>query len=372
MIPDAYLWHMKIGIIGTRGIPNRYGGFEQFAEYAAPILVQKGHEVTVYNSSLHPYKEANWHGVQIVSRFDPEDKIGTAGQFIYDLNCILHARKQNFDIILQLGYTSSSIWSFLFPKNTKVVTNMDGLEWKRSKYSKPVQSFLKYAERLAAKNSTALIADSPGIAQYLKEKYKRESYDVAYGAELFKDGDVEYIKAFNIEPYKYYMLVARAEPENNIETIIKGYLQSKASFPMLVIGNYTNGYGNYLQKKYKSENLRFTGGVYNINLLNQLRFHSLLYFHGHSVGGTNPSLLEAMASGALIAAHKNVFNENVTQDEAFYFSTETEVTSIINKVTDKSVYKAWLEKNFEKINSKYKWSVIANKLEECFFHVLEN
>jgi hypothetical protein len=363
---------MKIGIIGTRGIPNRYGGFEQFAEYAAPLLVQKGHEVTVYNSSLHPYKETQWNGVEIVVRFDPEDKIGTAGQFIYDLNCILHARKQNFDIILQLGYTSSSIWSFLFPKKSKVVTNMDGLEWKRSKYSKPVQQFLKYAERLAATKSTALIADSPGIAKYLKEKYKKESYDVAYGAELFKDADVEYLKAFHIEPFKYYMLIARAEPENNIEPIIKGFLKSNASFPLLIVGNYNNGYGTYLQKKYKSEHLRFTGGIYDINLLNQLRFYSLLYFHGHSVGGTNPSLLEAMASGALIAAHDNVFNKSVTLEEAFYFSNETDVSKIIKEVTDKSVYTAWVDKNFEKINSKYKWSVIANKLEESLFHVLEN
>lgn len=104
---------MKIAILGTRGIPNYHGGFEQFAEFLSRYLVSKEHEVVVYCSSLHPYQKSEWEGVKLIHKYDPEDKIGTAGQFIYDLNCILDSRNQNFDIILQLGYTSSSIWSFL-------------------------------------------------------------------------------------------------------------------------------------------------------------------------------------------------------------------------------------------------------------------
>src|SRR5215469_9735731 len=154
---------MNIGIIGTRGIPNQYGGFEQFAEFIAPALVERGHAVTVYNSSLHPYKENNWKGVNLVHQYDAEGKLGTAGQFIYDFNCIKDSRKRKFDVILQLGYTSSSVWSFLFPKKSVLVTNMDGLEWKRTKYSKPVRRFLRYAEKWAATYSDFLIADSKGI-----------------------------------------------------------------------------------------------------------------------------------------------------------------------------------------------------------------
>src|SRR5918993_3845856 len=100
---------MKIGIIGTRGIPNQYGGFEQFTEFVGPALVARGHDVYVYNSSLHSYEEASWKGVHLIKKSDPEDRVGTMGQFIYDLNCILDTRKRNFDIIFQLGYTSSSI-----------------------------------------------------------------------------------------------------------------------------------------------------------------------------------------------------------------------------------------------------------------------
>ena len=176
---------MKIGIIGTRGIPNYYGGFEQFAEYLSVDLVKAGHEVFVYNSHSHPFQESNWNGVNIIHCNDPEDKMGTAGQFIYDLNCILDSRKRKFDIILQLGYTSSSIWGWLLPSKSIIVTNMDGLEWKRSKYSKPVQKFLQFAEYLGVKFSDHLIADSVGIQSYLKEKYKKDSVYIPYGANVF-------------------------------------------------------------------------------------------------------------------------------------------------------------------------------------------
>ena len=126
---------MKIGILGTRGIPNHHGGFEQFAESLAVYLVRKGHIVHVYNSSTHPFQQKLFKGVNIIHCFDPENRIGTIGQFIYDLNCIMDAKQRKFDILLQLGYTSNSVWGFLLPKRSIIVTNMDGLEWKREKYN---------------------------------------------------------------------------------------------------------------------------------------------------------------------------------------------------------------------------------------------
>jgi superfamily II DNA/RNA helicase len=124
---------MRIAILGTRGIPNFYGGFEQFAQYLSEDLVKKDHEVYVYNSHTHPYQKSEWNGVNIIHCKDPENIIGTAGQFIYDLNCILDSRKRNFDVILQLGYATTSIWFWLLPKKAVVITNMDGLEWRRSR-----------------------------------------------------------------------------------------------------------------------------------------------------------------------------------------------------------------------------------------------
>src|SRR5438045_1972055 len=123
---------LKIGILGCRGIPNAYGGFEQFAEYLSAALVERGHDVWVYNSHKHPYQYNVWKGVHIVHCIDWEYRLGAAGQFVYDYNCLTDARKRNFDVLLQLGYTSNSIWYMRWPKNTINLVNMDGLEWKRT------------------------------------------------------------------------------------------------------------------------------------------------------------------------------------------------------------------------------------------------
>ena len=169
---------------GTRGIPNHYGGFEQFAQYLSEGLCQMGHEVFVYNSHNHPYQKNKWNEVNIIHCYDPEFKLGTIGQFIYDFNCTLDSRKRNFDVILQLGYTSSSVWNWLFKRTTRLFTNMDGLEWKRTKFSRPVSLFLKYAEKLAVKHSDVLISDSLGIQSYLEKKYAVKS-NIFHMEQLF-------------------------------------------------------------------------------------------------------------------------------------------------------------------------------------------
>lgn len=354
---------MKIGIIGTRGIPNQYGGFEQFIEFVAPGLVMRGHEVYVYNSSVHPYKESTYKGVHIIRKPDPENKIGTAGQFVYDFNCIRDSRKRNYDVILQLGYTSSSIWTFLYPSGSLLVTNMDGLEWKRSKYSKPVQSFLKYAERWAALHSDALIADSRGIQDYLQQKYKKSSAFIAYGAIPFHNADESVAAEFSLLNYNYNLLIARMEPENNIETIIKGHLKAAKKTTLAIIGGTRNAYGKKLRSTYESEQVRFLGPVYDMTKLNSLRYFSQFYFHGHSVGGTNPSLLEAMASRALIVAHDNVFNKTVTGNDAFYFSSATDIAAIIDGPVKKQDCAAMLNNNMDRVNNEYSWQKITTALE---------
>jgi len=363
---------MKIGIIGTRGIPNRYGGFEQFIEYVAPALVQRGHDVYVYNSSLHPYRESTYKGVHVIRRFDPESKIGTAGQFIYDLNCILDSRRRAYDVILQLGYTSSSIWSFLYPRKSKLVTNMDGLEWKRSKYSRPVQRFLKVAERWAVQSSDVLIADSRGIQQYLLQRYNKPSQFIAYGAIPFTNPDESVLQNFSLEKYAYNLVIARMEPENNIETIIRGHLQSNRKWKLVIIGGTGNQYGTKLKRTYASEWIHFAGPVYDMNLLNNLRYFSHYYFHGHSVGGTNPSLLEAMASGALIVAHNNPFNKSVLQQDAFYFDSPADITAILSSTNTKAAHAALLAGNLRKIENEYSWEHITRSLEQVLIEAASN
>ena len=361
-----YRFFMKIALLGTRGIPNHYGGFEQFAEYFAVFLAQNNHEVYVYNSHNHPYQETIFKGVNIIHKYDPEYKIGTAGQFIYDLNCILDSRNQQFDIILQLGYTSNSVWHFLLPKKPIIITNMDGLEWKRTKYSKNIQKILKYAEKLAVKSSDYLISDSIGIQNYIKKTYNKNSTYIAYGAEMFLNPDVSILKTYNIKPEQYNLILARLEPENNIDMVLQAVAQSENTTPILVIGNHQTAYGTFLKDKYKTKkNIQFLGAIYNITALNNLRHFSKLYFHGHTVGGTNPSLLEAMASGALIAAHKNEFNQSILNKNALYFSSATEVQNILEN-TNKKDNLHMVTNNIDTIATDFNWNKINDHYLQLF------
>lgn len=354
---------MKIAILGTRGIPNHYGGFEQCAEYLALGLVKRGHDVIVYNSHNHPYRESEWNGVKLIHCYDPETSLGTAGQFIYDLNCILNVRSHKVDVILQLGYTSSSAWGWLLPRNAVVTTNMDGLEWTRSKYSDKVKKFLLWAESLGVKYSDHLISDSIGIQDYLRDKYNVYSEFIPYGADVFTKQNSSVLKEYNLEAYNYDLLIARLEPENSIEIILDGVALANSNRPFLVIGNHKTRYGEYLKEKFKAFDLiRFIGGIYDINKLNNIRYFSNIYFHGHTVGGTNPSLLEAMASGSLICANDNPFNKYILGEDALYFRNQNDVCKVLEDGNStKSGLQSFLENNRQKITDLYTWDRIVDQ-----------
>jgi glycosyltransferase involved in cell wall biosynthesis len=160
------------------------------------------------------------------------------------------------------------------------------------------------------------------------------------------------------------------EPENNIETILKGHAQSQTEKKLILVGNHTNKFGTYLKEKYESDKVIFWGPVYDLTFLNNLRYFSHLYFHGHSVGGTNPSLLEAMASNALIVAHRNIFNRGVLETEAFYFHSAEDIAEIIRRVIEKKDYGQFLQCNWSKIEKYYSWNFITNQLEALFIKLL--
>ncbi|ASU35173.1 DUF1972 domain-containing protein [Mucilaginibacter xinganensis] len=364
---------LRIAILGTRGVPNYYGGFEHISEYVSEGLVKRGHAVTVYNSHNHPYKEASWNGVQIRHCFDPEYLIGTAGQFVYDLNCLLDARKRNFDAILIMGYTSSSVWGKLYPPKSTIITNMDGLEWKRSKYSPQVQKFLKYAEKLAVKYSQFYISDSMVIKTYLNEKYNINSKYIPYGADLFSEAEREQVHTREALKEDYFLLMARMEPENNIETILEGFNNSSSHRKFKVLGDTGNRFGKFITHKFKNdERIEFKGSIFDTGKVRALQNNSYLYFHGHSVGGTNPSLLEAMASEALIAAHNNPFNKSVLNADAFYFSNAKEVRNIVETVQRTAPERAMVSNNLHKIKFQFNWEKIIDQYEQFIIECHNN
>lgn len=356
---------LRIGILGTRGVPNHYGGFEHISEYVSAGLVKRGHSVTVYNSHNHPYAENNWNGVEIKHCYDPEYLIGSAGQFVYDLNCILDAREKNFDVVLIMGYTSSSVWGKLYPEKSTIITNMDGLEWKRSKYSKKVQLFLKHAERLAVKYSEHYIADSMVIKSYLNEKYSINSKYIPYGADLYSEEEREQYDEGDALKEDYFLLMARMEPENNIETILEGFNHSNSDKKFKVLGDTDNRFGKFITHKFANDDrIEFKGSIFNNAKVRALQNSSYLYFHGHSVGGTNPSLLEAMASEALIAAHNNPFNRSVLNTDAFYFSNANEVRSLVETVQRKDIERTMVSNNLHKIKYQFNWEKVIDQYEE--------
>jgi glycosyltransferase involved in cell wall biosynthesis len=329
------------------------------ASFLAPGLVEKGHQVTVYNPHTHPYQEKIWNGVEIVHCYDPV-RLGSASQFIYDLNCILDARRKQFDVWLLLGYTSSSIWGALYPRNTAIINNMDGLEWQRSKYNKPVKHFLRLAEKLAVRYSPFLVADSKAIQSYLYEQYGVTSSYIAYGAPEPRDIDAKWLSDFGVEPGKYSLVLARMEPENNIAMVLEGFCKTATNSKMLVIGNIDTKYGQYLVKRFgNNPDILFHEAMYEEVKLNALRRFCLLYFHGHSCGGTNPSLLEAMAAQAMIAAHENQFNRAVLETDAFYFGSAKDVAELLVANIPEEVSASMKANNSYKIQSHYSWPKIV-------------
>jgi glycosyltransferase involved in cell wall biosynthesis len=357
---------MKIGILGTRGIPNTYGGFEQFAQYLSVGLVRRGHSVWVYNSSNHPYRERDYRGVNIIHCSDWEDRIGTAGQFVYDYNCLMDARRREFDVLLQLGYTSNSIFHSIWPGKALNVVNMDGLEWKRTKYSRMVQKFLLHAERWAARHGHVLVADNLGIRDYIEKKYRRPATFIPYGADIPDSYETGHLSRWGLKPGGYFLLVARMEPENNIELIIRAWLATGRRKPLLLIGDAGNGFGSYLRKIYRDEKLLFAGAIYEPGTINALRHYSSLYLHGHSVGGTNPSLLEAMACGCTIAAHDNPFNKEILGNEACYFATREDLTALLGWPPYTDQTSSWKQLNAEKILTRYSWDKVIDRYLQLF------
>ena len=366
---------MKIAILGTRGIPNNYGGYEQYAEYIGAELVLKGHDVLVYRSSEHPSKSDTVNGVSCKSIFCPEKTFGSFGHLLYDFLCTRDAVRMNYDIILHCGYQSASPSIFFYRNYSKgrIVCNMDGLEWKRDKWSKWIKIATKLSEKLAVKSCDYLISDNEGIKDYYELTFKKKTKFIAYGANVKTTVDPLSLKDYDVVPDEYFILVARLEPENNITTILDGYCSAKSSNPFLVVGNFKTKYGTDLKKKYESiPGIKFLGGIYNQKKLDALRKYSCIYFHGHSVGGTNPSLLEAMSLGSFIAYHDNEFNSSVIQGNGLKFKNANEVKNIINSdFGDKKLKENYRENCLQIISKSYNWKHISEEHERYFLSILD-
>lgn len=358
---------MRIAILGTRGIPAHYGGFETFAEQLSIRLAERGHDVTVFCESSKQ-EPAAYRGVRL--RYIPTLQLGPAKTLLYDLSSLWGARR-DFDVVYMLGYGSALFCWIPRLWGTKLWINMDGLEWKRKKWNRFARGYLHIMEKLATGIADRLIADARAIRDDLRERYALPvPCDVIpYGCEsLDTVPSAEALIKRQISPKNYYIAVCRFEPENHVREIIDGFVASGTECDFILVGDHraSSGYVLGLKQKQHSK-IRFTGPVYDTEELQALRYHSRAYIHGHSVGGTNPSLLEAMGCSNLIIAHDNAFNREVLQDNGLYFLTPKDICNTIGNIDSGLVDVNELQSSARsRALQFYSWDRITTAYEERF------
>lgn len=371
---------MKIAILGSRGIPNRYGGFEKFTEDLSVALANKGFQVYVScehpsgNNKIEKYKGVNLFYFPIHP--PKSNKLRNLYEILYDIYSLFWASRR-VDIIYMLSYTASPF--FFIPKifGKKLFVNPDGLEWKRDKFNFFEKHLLLFNEKMMVAWADKIIADSNEIKKYYDNKYKVSSEFIPYWVDEVAavKWDPEKLPGLlkeKIERNNYWLVVARLEPENNIHVIIDGYLESSSNKPLIIVGNfqskaYQKKVLSTIEGRLNGKHIYFTGAIYNQETLNMLRQHCFAYIHGHSVGGTNPSLLEAMIMKNIIIAHDNEFNREVCGDFAVYFKDSMALKDKFNQVNNN--YSEYLELKinaYKRVKKLYSWDYVVNKYEELF------
>lgn len=319
--PDVGFRHLII--LGIRGVPAAHGGFETFAERLALYLRDHGWRVTVYcQGSASGRRETDtWEGIRRVHI--PVKQNGSVGTIEFDVKCVADVERLP-GTILTLGYNTGFLSMWLRMRGRVNFINMDGLEWKRAKYSFTQRSYLWINERLAAWSGTKLIADHPTIAGHLATRTScKRICTIPYGGDPVTEADPALLAPLRLQPDEFLTLIARPEPENSVLEIVRAFSRQRRGIKLALLGNYesANPYHAAVLKA-AGPDVRFTGAIYDKAILRSLRFHSLGYLHGHRVGGTNPSLVEALGAGNAVIAHDNPFNRWVAGNAGLYFSDE--------------------------------------------------
>ncbi|HNV94975.1 MAG TPA: DUF1972 domain-containing protein [Bacteroidales bacterium] len=344
---------MKISIVGTRGIPNNYGGFEQFAQYLSIELTKYGYDVWVYTPSYRKEKIDKWKGVHLKKIFCPSIFNGFS-QILYDYLSLKNALKEKSDVVLVCGYVSSYLALLRYKKyKTKIVVHMDGWEWKRKKWNLFVRSMIRYTEKQVVKNMHFLVVDHPILKKYYLEKYKKDVFEIAYGCHL---NDIVFLNENIDKPF--FLVIARNEKENNIELVCQSFIESGIEAYLYIFTNK--------RVACKSDKIRCLENEYDENVLNYYRNKALAYIHAYTVGGTNPSLLESMAYCNTIIALDNDFHHFILEENALYFKTKDELTRLFRMLIFNKNVPLHREANRLIIQTNYQWSLVAEKYLELF------
>ncbi|MFQ5649586.1 MAG: glycosyltransferase [bacterium] len=359
---------MKIAIMGIRGIPANYGGFETFAEQIAPRLVAKGHEVTVYGRSNNINHDGQYYkGVRlVVLPTIPHKYFDTVA---HTALCTLHALKERYDAILVCN--SANAYCCWIPRlvGTPVAINVDGLEWQRSKWNRLGRWFYLMSEWLSTFLANEVVTDAREIEKYYLKKFKKRSTFIPYGSPTGKVETKDVLQQFNLEPGRYVLYVSRLEPENNAHLVVKAFEQVETDMVCVIVGDapYNGGYIRDL-KKTSDPRILFTGYVFGQGY-RELQSNAYFYVQATEVGGTHPALLEGMGHGNCVLANDVPEHREVLADAGLYFSTKNngELAQRMQYLLDNpDVVKSLGEKARKRIRERYSWERVADDYERLF------
>jgi glycosyltransferase involved in cell wall biosynthesis len=326
----------RVLILGTRGIPAAHGGFETFAERLSLFLVGRGWRVTVYCQNdvarvSRRFATDMWHGIERVAI--EVARSGARATIAFDWHSVRHAASQD-GVCLVLGYNTSMFLALLRLRNKKILTNMDGIEWQRPKWSRPVRAWFYLHEWLGAWLSHRLVADHPAIADHLATRRRRRAIvTIPYGGDEVRSAPAGPVEALGLVPRNYLVSIARIEPDNNILLMVRAFSRQARGARLVVLGTLDDRRPyHHAVRAAASPEVMFPGAIYDRQTVEALRFHARAYCHGHTVGGTNPSLVESLWCGNAVLAHLNRFNLWTAGPDQFFFADENECDSMIARI----------------------------------------
>lgn len=331
---NSKLTYRSLFILGTRGVPAAHGGFETFAHRFALHMREQGWNVTVYCQSDEGPRGPQidyWEGVRRVT-FTAGS--GAAGTMAFDWACVRHAMSER-GVMLVLGYNTALFSAILALTKSKILTNMDGIEWKRAKWPWYGRIWLYFNEWVGALTSAKLIADHPEIERHLKRRRSgRDIVMIPYGADAVTEAPEQPVRDLGLSPGRYLITIGRMEPENNILPMVRAFAQHPRALQMVCLGKLEPEKNSYHAAVLAAGNggVLFPGAIYDPQIIKALRFHAAAYCHGHSVGGTNPSLVEALGAGNAVIGHNNPYNRWVAGEGQAYFDSDVDLSAILDEI----------------------------------------
>ncbi|MGC5172269.1 DUF1972 domain-containing protein [Micromonospora sp. DT81.3] len=357
---------LSIAMIGTRGVPAAYGGFETAVEEVGRRLVEHGHRVVVYTRGSES-RETEYLGMQVVHLPALAQKqletLSHTG--LSTLHAVANRRP---DAAFVFNAANAPFLPLLRARGIPTALHMDGLEWRRSKWGARGKAYYRWAEQFGVRSADALIADAPGISDYYADQFGVPTELIRYGAPIIEAAPTDGLQELGLEPGGFHLVVARFEPENHVLEIVDGYRRSDAQLPLVVVGSapYSADYTRAIEAAAGEDpRIRFLGGVYDQNLLDALYSHAHTYVHGHSVGGTNPSLLRAMGAGTAVIGYDVPFNREVLADNAWFFQTARDLAMHFASVEADAELAVQLGfEARERAREEFRWDDVADAYED--------